>query len=327
MKKQLSAAKREVNNLEEKLNLKQTRDQEIEKLKEKAQEFEEFLKANSRSASTASTRKSSLASTKTDVSTETSGLTEDSSKQQRQLETKIRDEMAQIFAAEAKSIEKKFREELERLKKGLHQVNEELEETLQELEVRNVQLQDLKCTILQEREEAELMMTTRDNDFRIAIEKYRAEYENNQQKIEDLMSQLNENKQMIDEERNSIESLKKQMKEERVSLAKREEEAKNKLKKFEHESSKIISELNEKYLTAKRTALNYKQYSEDKEKHFRKEYEREKVAFREAFEMVKKEAKESLSETEKDYQERIKKMEKEFEFKVEILKDVWSKKH
>ena len=327
MKNELIDAHKEIKYLEEKLNLKELRDQEIEMLKKKSQEFEEYIRSNTRSGSVASSGKSSLSPhTKTYVSTETlADSNNDQSHKVRQIETKIRDEMAKIFAAESKTMEKAFREEVGRLRNSLAEITHYLEEKSEELTVRNEQLELLKFTILSEREESAKIINQKDEDFKVAIEKYRAEYENNQQKIEDLMSNLKEKEELIDEERKSIESLKMQLNEERESLKMREESAVNKYQKLQLESEKTIKQLNEKYSSAKRTAMNYKQYSEDKESHFRKECERNKSACVTAVEKVQKEAKAALLEKDKVHKEKIIKMETEFEYKVDILKEMLAK--
>jgi centrosomal protein CEP152 len=332
MKQELTDANQMIDNLEEKLNLKELRDEEIEKLKTKAQEFEEYIRSHTTRSGSVASSLTNTSLMKADVSTETSDLNDDDvSRKMRQMESKARDEMAKIFAGEVKTTEKKFREEIERLNNRIILITEDLEETSHELCVRKEQMELLKFTILKEREEAENLLNEKDNDFKVAIEKYRIEYENNQQKVEELMSQLNEKRELIDEERLSIESLKRQMNEERVSLAKREEETAHKLKKLQLESSKITEELNEKYLSAKKTALNYKQYSEDKENHFRNECERMKKLYREAAENMHKKLeqrwKESVSEKDKSYQERITTLEKEYDFKLQMLKDLLEKKN
>lgn len=336
MKQELTDANGMIDSLEEKLNLKELRDEEIEKLKKKAQEFEEYIRSHStRSGSVGSSCKSSLTNTsltKADVSTETSDLNDDDGgRKMRQMETKARDEMAKIFAGEVKTMEKRFRDEIERLNNQIVLIGEDLGETSHELSVRKEQMELLKFTILKEREEAERLLKEKDNDFKVAIEKYRVEYENNQQKVEELMAQLSEKRELIDEERLSIEALKRQMIEERASLAKREEETAHKLNKLRIESSQITEELNEKYLSAKKTALNYKQYSEDKENHFRSECERMKKLYREAAASIhmklEQQCKESVSEKDKSCKERIASLGKEYEFKLQMLKDLLEKKN
>lgn len=323
LKQELSDANRVIENLEEKLNLKELRDHEIEKLQKKAQEFEEFMRTNTRSASAAS----SLSDTKSiDASTETSDFDNDSSRKLRQAETKVRDEMAKIFAGEMKSIEKRFRADVEKLQNRIILITEDLEEKSHELGVRNEQVQLLKFTILQERKEFEKSLNEKDDDLKKVVEKYRVEYEDNQQKVEDLIAQLSEKTELIDEERMSIERLKQQINEERQSIAKRDEETMEKLKKLQVESSKTINELSEKYLTAKQIAANYKQFADDTEKHYRGECERHKTVYTELMEKMEKRCKKSLADKDKSCQEKMKKLESEFDFKVEVYKEMLEKR-
>lgn len=324
MKNELNGANQEIKNLGEKLNLKELRDQEIVKLQRKAEEFEEFMRTNNRRTSAASSL--TMSQTKSDVSTETSDLEEDSSRKLRQIETKVRDEMAKIFAAEMKSAERRFREDVENLQNRIILVTEELEAKANELNIRNEQLQMLKFTILKEREESENRLKEKDEDFKVAIEKYRVEHENNHQQIEDLIAQLNENKELMKEERLSIKTLKSHFDEERATFKKHQEEATGRYKKLEQEDSKLIKELNAKFLTQKNIAENYKQYATDKENHFRSEFERNRKIFLEVNEKTERRLKESLKEKDKECQEKLKKLEAEFDYKVEVLKGMLQKK-
>lgn len=326
LKTDLDDANRMIDNLEQKLNLKELRDEEIEKLKRKAQEFEDYIRSHSTRSASAASSLTNTSITKTDVSTETSDLNDDSGRKMRQMETKMRDEMAKIFAAEVKAMEKRFRDEIERLNNRISLITDDLEEAAHELSVRKEQMELLKFTIMKEREESHNLLLEKDDDFKVAIEKYRVEYENNQQKVEELMAQLNDRKEMIDEERISIENLKRQMNEERGLWGEREQKMARKFKQLQIESE----ELAEKYLNAKKTAMNYKQYSEDKENHYKNECERIKKSYKEIAENIHKKlelhCKETVGENERIYHERIRKLEKECEYKVEALKDLLEKK-
>lgn len=325
MRQELENANRMIANLESNLNLKELRDQEIEKLKKKAEEFEEYIRTNNTRC--VSSGASSFSNhSKADASTETSDIDTDVSRMLRQAETKIRDEIAKVFAGEMKLMEKKYREDVEQLQSRIILITEDFEEKAHEVNVRAEQLQFLRSTILQEREEFGKSLKQKDDDFKVAIEKYRVEYENNQKKVEELMDQLNEKKELIDEERLSMERLKEQINEERKSLAKREEETLNKLKKLQLESTKAIEELHEKFKSAKKTAVNYKQFAEDKEKHYRNECERLKIAYTELIEKAEKRFKETLTNKERSHQEKMKKLETEFEFKTQVYKEMFEKR-
>lgn len=326
VQRELADAHRMNECLEEKLNLKHMRDQEIEKLKQKAEEFEGYMKANTRSGSVASSSSSNASHPKSDASTETSELNSESKKNLQQAETKVRDEMAKIFAAESKSLEKRFNEQVEQMHNRIILITEELEEKSHELGVRTEQVQLLKFTVLQEREDSEKSQHEREGEFKQVIEEYRTELANNQQIIQNLKSQLEKQKQLIDEERLSIERLKSQIEDERKLLVKKEDETLQTLKKLQLESTRIIEELNEKYLSAKKTAMNYKQFADDKEKHFRSECQRHRNIYLELAEKVEKRCKESLIEKEKTCLEKIKKLESEFDFKIDVYKDMLEKK-
>lgn len=317
LKRELAESNNNVKALEEKLNLKEQRDQEIDNLKKKAEEFEEFIRTNTRSGSAAS-NKSNASDTKTFVSSDL----EESSRKNREMETKIRDEMAKLFASEVKTLEKQFRVDTKELRNEIALLSQELTETTDQLMMRTEQLEVLKITILEERKEASRMLQEQEEDFRAVIEKYRSEHISKQQQIDELLSELNENKELMQEERLSIQALKRQINEERASLSQREEEMRSKYEKLQKESAKFIKELNEKYSSAKKTAMNYKQYSEDKENHFRSEYERTKTACLEAVEKLQKE----LKEREKKYHEKLKQKETEFDYKVEVLKGMLGNK-
>lgn len=324
MKQELMDAQVAVDNLAGKLNLKESRDQEIEKLQKKAQEFEEYMRTHTRTSSVVSSQSSMGNSSKTtsDMSTETSDLT---SSHKQQTETKIRDDMAKIFAAEVKLAENKFREESERWQNKILELSEALGDKNHELEVRNHQLELLKFTILQEREETANMLNQKDEEIKIAIEKYRNEYECHQQKVEDLMIQVNDKKELMDEERISIEKLRQSIQDERAAMTQREDELKKKFKKYQNDTTKALDDLTDKYQSAKRTITTYKQYIEDKDKHYKGEFERIRSGYQETIEKVKSTYSEAIKEKERSHNERLKKTEKEYQFKLEILKGMLEK--
>lgn len=247
-----------------------------------------------------------------------------------QVEVKIRDEMARIFANQISTLEKKFIGEVKNLQTHQIQLSKELDEKSSNLQIAIEQLEMLKFTIVSERDEFQSLLLQKDE----RIESYRKQVE-----------ELNEKVDIIYEERLSIENLKQQIEAERKTLSRKEEETLQKLKKLQQESTKIIDELNEKYKSAKKTAQNYKQvshllarhifcllmnlcrlqYSDDKEKHYRNECERIKNGYAEAMEKIQSRLKESMESKENSYNEKIKKIEQEYEFKIEVLKGLLEK--
>lgn len=322
LKQELSEAHKAIDNLNENLRLKVMRDEEIERLKKKAEEFEHYMRNTPRTNSNVSTSKSSSMTnsslSKTDVSTSTSpNFTNESRKEEslrnREAETRIRNEMAKIFASELKSVEKSYREEIDRLKNELIKVNEEIEQMNHELSVRNQHFEILKFTILKEREVFEKEDKQKDQEFSAVMENYRKEYEIKHRKCEELQMQLTDTKEVIEEKR----LLSRQLEEERQLFIRRESETEKKIKKLQ----KVIGETNEKYVSAKKTAQNYKQYSDDKEEHMKREYVRIKDGYALSTEKVQSRMNEILSSKDIEHSERIKRLEKEYEFQIDVLKE------
>jgi hypothetical protein len=253
LRQDIAVAHQTIKNLEQSMNLQNLRDQEIEKLQNKAKEFEQFMRSNIRfettTTSPSSQSQNSSASAphnRVDASTETenSGDEQLPVPNRNQLEMKIRDEMARIFANQISTLEKKFTAEIKKMQTQTVQLSNELDEKTSNLQVVLEQMEMLKYTIVNERQEFQMLLQQKDNN----IEHYRKQVED-----------LNDKVEIIYEERDSIENLKRKIEEERKVLSQREEETLQKLKKLQEESTKIIEELNDKYKSAKKTALNYKQ--------------------------------------------------------------------
>lgn len=234
------------------------RDTEIDKLHEKAKEFENFMRASNQRDSLASEPKDSSSNnsrTKTDNSAESlSQETNDLKISDRiNAETNnIRDEMARIFANQIKALEKRFVEDSKKLQQQNMVLTNELNIKCKDLEITTEQLELLKFTIVNEREEFQSILTQNEESFKDKIEKY-----------QDHIAKLNDQIELIDGERALIENLKKQIDDERKLLSKKEEMALHKLKKLQQESTEVVEKLGEKYKTAKKTAMNYKKVREN----------------------------------------------------------------
>lgn len=242
VRKSLTEAEQTIKSLEHKLNLQNLRDQEIEKLQNKAREFEEFMRSNLRFGSSPSTHSQSSSSTnnpsKVDAFTEIENSDLSIKHPLRnQEETKIRNEMAKIFANQISTVEKKFTSDIKKMQNLNVQLSSFLKEEKERMQIAMEQLDILKFTIVSEREEFKTLIEQKDNN----IEHYRTQVE-----------MLNEKIDIIYEERDSIERLKTQIEKDRLELNKREE-------KLQQEYTKAIEELNEKYKSAKKTAQTYKQ--------------------------------------------------------------------
>lgn len=338
----LKEARATISSLNEKLDLKAERDFLIDELKEKAIQFEQFMRAknpshNSSSSSGNSSTKDSATSPppkrqSRDQSVNTSSDYQESNelesrKAAREQEHRIREEMARAFAAEIKVIEEKFKEQFVNFEQNITELKNELHDRINELLLRNKEIEVLKYAIVTEREKMSEILAKKDEDARRlfdkqaeVMKKYKAELDNAQRMVQFLEDQLHEKRELIQAERESMDKLIKQVTEERKLFKEREAEIIDKSVEIETEYKKSLEMLTEKYNSAKKTALNYKKYAEDKEQHMLKEYERIKDGYNTALLKVQNRMKEALDNKDRSMQEKISKVESEYQTKLNLLK-------
>jgi centrosomal protein CEP152 len=245
LKDELAAAQQSLEAVQEKIDMQKSRDVEIEKLQVKAREFENYMRTTNRRSSLSPEYKEYSSN---DANSQAS--CESNSENRLYTESKIRDEMAKIFANQIKTLERRFVEEAKKLQTQIISLTSELDARTADLEVAAEQLELLKFTIVHEREEFQEILKQKDESFKEKLQKYQKH-----------ASDLNEQMALIDGERELIESLKRQIDEERTLLGQKELDTAQRIRKLQQESTKIIDELNEKYKTAKKTAASYKQVS------------------------------------------------------------------
>uniref|UniRef100_A0A1Q3EZM7 Putative myosin-9 n=1 Tax=Culex tarsalis TaxID=7177 RepID=A0A1Q3EZM7_CULTA len=329
LKSALSESRATINDLHQKLDLKAERDQLIDDLKEKAAQFEEFMRNQNTSGSSSSGNSSTTRDSATspqpqrprrDQSVSTSPELQDgeSRKVAREQEHKIREEMARAFAAEMKIIEEKFKGQFLKFEDNISGLRKELHDRTNELQVRNKEVEVLKFAIVNEREKITEILTKKNEEARAlfdkqaeVMKKYRSELDSANLKVQFLESQLEEKRELIQAERDSMEKLIRQVTEERKQFHERELEVIEKFKEIEQEYNKSLEMVTEKYNTVKKTALNYKKYAEDKEQYMMKEYDRIKEGYNAALLKVQNRAKEALESKERSMQEKMSKLEAE----------------
>lgn len=328
LKSALSDSRATINDLHQKLDLKAERDQLIDDLKEKAAQFEEFMRNQNTSGSSgnsSSTTKDSATSPQPQrprkdqsVSTSPEMMELESRKVAREQEHKIREEMARAFAAEMKIIEEKFKGQFLKFEDNISGLKKELHDRTNELQVRNKEVEVLKFAIVNEREKITEILTKKNDEARAlfdkqaeVMKKYRTELDNANSKVHFLENQLEEKRELIQAERDSMEKLIQQVTEERKMFHERELEVIEKFKEIELEYNKSLEMVTEKYNSVKKTALNYKKYAEDKEQHMLKEYDRIKEGYNAALLKVQNRMKEALDSKERSMQEKMSKLESE----------------
>uniref|UniRef100_A0A182VS31 Uncharacterized protein n=1 Tax=Anopheles minimus TaxID=112268 RepID=A0A182VS31_9DIPT len=335
LKVQLNDQLATVAELHNRLDLKAERDQLLDELKEKAAQFEQIIR-NQISNNSSSTTCDSATSPRKIVSRDQSVGTDDeltahddpeTRRQLRELEQKVREEVAKVYAGKVNQIEEKFLTQFTRFQENVDTLKSELYDRVAELKVRNQEVEVLKCAIVTEREKMRELLAQKDTDARSLFDKqselmgkYKAELANGQQKVQFLERELQEKRELVASERQSMEKLIAQITAERKMFRERELEMNDRFKEVEVEYQKSLDLVTEKYQSAKKTAINYKKYAEDKEQHMLKEYDRIKEGYNVALQKVQTRMKEALESKEQSLRERMTKLEAEYETKLQRIR-------
>uniref|UniRef100_A0A182MFQ5 Uncharacterized protein n=1 Tax=Anopheles culicifacies TaxID=139723 RepID=A0A182MFQ5_9DIPT len=325
-----------VTELHKRLDLKAERDQLLDELKEKAAQFELIIRnqiSNNSSSTTcdSSTSPRKIASRDQSVGTDDELVTAqddpETRRQLRELEQKVREEVAKVYAGKVNQIEEKFLAQFTRFQENVDTLKSELYDRVAELKVRNQEVEVLKCAIVTEREKMRELLAQKDTDARSLFDKqselmgkYKAELANGQQKVQFLERELQEKRELVASERQSMEKLIAQITAERKMFREREQEMNDRFKEVEVEYQKSLDLVTEKYQSAKKTALNYKKYAEDKEQHMLKEYDRIKEGYNVALQKVQTRMKEALETKEQSLRERMSKLEADYETKLQRIR-------
>jgi centrosomal protein CEP152 len=288
LQQELQLSKRDVCCLQEKLNFQNIRDEELKNLKSKAEEFENLIRESAQISGKNACPTVSLGC----QTPELSDISIESNVFLKRQETKIREEIAQIFASEMKKIQKDYYEELEITKLNAEEISKKLEQKSKEINVRNEQLNLMKFTVLEERNEFCQRMKEIESTIQLKQEEYA-------RKIEDFLKELDGQKILIAKERKEF-------------LMREKIESSKNSKLFEQNSLLMtkMKDLSKKYHSAKSTASNYKKYSEEKEKHFRDQYEHTKSIYVEELKKIDKKNKEMIQNVRLEYQNEIESLKK-----------------
>uniref|UniRef100_A0A182NSK9 Uncharacterized protein n=1 Tax=Anopheles dirus TaxID=7168 RepID=A0A182NSK9_9DIPT len=338
LKMQLSEHHATIGELHKRLDLKAERDHLIDELKEKAAQFEQIIR-NQISTNTSTTCDSATSPRKVPSRDQSIGTSDDMPpspppldeadirRQLREQEQRVREEMARAFAAQIKQVEERFRTEFARFEENIDTLKSELYERVAELKVRNQEVEVLKCAIVTEREKVREMLAQKDTDARTLFDKqselmgkYKTELANGQRKVQFLEGELQEKRELVASERQSMEKLIAQITAERKMYREREQELTDRFTEVEAEYQKSLDLVTEKYQSAKKTALNYKKYAEDKEQHMLKEYDRIKEGYNAALQKVQTRMKDALESKEQSLRDKIAKLEAEYEAKLQLVK-------
>lgn len=240
--------------LNEKLQLSEQQEQLIRELKTKAHQFEEYIKTQSSSPD-----KSKKFLNSSDKSVSTSPELQKA--EVKKIESRIRDEMAKIFAMELK----RFQVKLQQTEEQVHCLQREYQHASNELQQRQTEVDLLKEAILAERETMAEILKQKDAESTELVQKQNnmlikcsEELKVKNQKISELNRELQERQTQIEAERQSMKRVMAQWEAQRKNVDNLEAEWQQKIEEMKKTHEAVVNSWQSKYNSAKRTAANYK---------------------------------------------------------------------
>ncbi|XP_017484007.1 PREDICTED: myosin-11 [Rhagoletis zephyria] len=314
---QLHESKAIIAELREKLKLSEQQETLICELKAKAARFEEYIKSHS----SASEPSHTTPSPPKQISSDEKGVNTEESKrlhttEVKKIESRIRDEMAKLFASEIK----RFQIKLHQTEEKNISLQREYQLATNDLQQRQTEVELLKQAILAEREHVEEILKQKDAEAHEMIEKQTAilhkcrdELLTKNQRVAQLSKEFEERQLQIEAERKSMKAVMMQWEEQRKHVDAIESEWKDKIQTLERAHEKVLVEWRKKYNSAKHTAANYKRYAEDKEAHMLREYDRLKSEYDASLTKIEARMKEALEKKNREMNDAISAIEKRHE--------------
>lgn len=337
LKKSLKKSERLIADLEKQSILKVEHDQLIEEMKKKAEKFEEFMINNNMTCSPVAKRtvetntspstdcsshqlRDQCASTEALLNTNETVPSPNSNGEYRAVEKRIREDVSRVMANKIKSYETELKENARQFEEQIKMLTDELIEAQTIIQSRDNDISALKQCILSERATIRNVLENKDQEAEIALEKQkdmlirgRDQLQTAHQQIDNLSRELNESNAQIMAERQSMNKLMTQWDTERSTFLSREQELKEEMAQMQQDFKVQTYNLKEKILSAKKTAANYKKYSEDKERHIQKESERIKLAYEAAVQKAKENMTNVLKEQEKQANRKISELQSKYD--------------
>lgn len=327
LKKSLKKSEQTVTELSEKLALKEEHDQLLDELKNKAKQFEEFMRNQS---PTKSVLVGTIVNTQTSrvrdqcVSTEDliliesprSGSVNSIVGLDRSAEKKIREDMARAMALKVKAVENEFKGQILEFEQQINELSNEVITLQTTLKERETDVSNLKTCILKERFEVKHILEQKESEHmeivkhhQIDLVKTRNDLEVANKRAHGLLNELDQYKMQFQAERENMNKLTVEWKAELAALAEREQNLSKQIQSMEKSYKATVKNLNEKCIAAKKTAASYRKYSEDKEKHIEQESERIKLAYEETMAKIKDNMHKAIKDHEKIANRRISEMQ------------------
>lgn len=332
LKQSTKKAEQTVSDLSGKLALKEEHDQLLNELKEKAQQFEEFMRNQSPTKSLlvdivgSQTRPVRDQCVSTDDSFNAESPRGESAHNTSADGKRIREEMSRTMASKMKSIEQLFKEKSLEYEKRIGEQAAEVNSLQLKLHAYEGDISKLKMCIVMERakwkeQSDEHNEVTKQLEHRLSSTS--KDHDIAKKRIEILTHDMAEYRKQFHEERESMKKLMSQWKTELNATAQREKALIEKMQALEKDHKDTVDRLNEKLSTTLNTAVNYKKYADDKENHIRQESERMAIAYKTEIEQVKDNMKAAM----KDYENQANRRIAEMQNKLDTLtqKRKWSR--
>lgn len=330
LRKSLKKAENRISELTEKWSLKEENDQMISELKTTAKQFEEFMlnqsPTHSKSVDVIINHQRTNRVRDQCVSTEDlysfemprSSSSASGTSADRSAEKRIREDMARAMAVKVKDVENQFKNQIHDYEEHLQRLTTELNSLHQTLDARNMDISNLKRCILTERVKTKTVLDEKDAELKEQnnlLMTTRTDLDAAKKRIEFLTKELDDCAQHFEAERQSINKLMTEWKAELTAFAEREVMLNEQMQHIESEHKVTVQNLNEKYVAAKKTAANYKKYSEDKEKHIERESER----IRSNYEQLVRKNKENMETIIREHEKRANKQIAELKSQIDAL--------
>ncbi|EDV47914.1 putative leucine-rich repeat-containing protein DDB_G0290503 [Drosophila erecta] len=253
--------------MQEKIELSSKQDELINDLKEKANQFEAYIRQQEEHKQQNKCTPSPTSNLESTPDPSPKELTQN---RIRLIEQRVRDEMAKLFAAELK----KFTTRLQQSEERSQCLQREFQAVCGELQQRQTEVNLLKQTILAERENIDEVLAGKEEKQKEMLQKCRQELQAKNQRIAELLREVEEQHASIDSERQSMKAVMAQWEKQRKSVDQVEQHWRQQLESLRTTHEEAMRSAQQRYQSAKRTAHNYKLYAEDKEAHMKREYER-----------------------------------------------------
>lgn len=272
LKSNLCEAEKKIEDFTEKLKLQDSRDCEIEDLKQKANEFENYMKCKNKNVSTNST------------STNTTNELHDTSNRDR--ENQIRDECARIFAMEFRNMEQSYINELKEASRCNNILQDELHSLRVEYDVRWDQMEVLKYTIYTERDLSDKAIKDLENRMEKMQNNHKNEMEKCNRRCQQLKNELDSTSKLLIEERQLMAEMQRTCASVNRKLSEQKENNLDELMKRIKELEMKLVTVNEQKDKCKKLAVDYRNENKKLQEFIINERQKEKEALKEKVKYV-----------------------------------------